>query len=81
MFSSLFGNKLNCNNDVTYTKINITPKTRLSDNILNKNNKKVSRPPSVFIKPNSTNNDVNEFIDTSEGSEMARTDITREIKI
>jgi len=45
----------------------------------NKKKRKATRAPSGFVKPSLISNELAKFLGKPEGSEMARTDVTREI--
>ena len=45
----------------------------------NKKKRKGTRAPSGFVKPSPISNELAKFLNKPEGSEMARTDVTREI--
>lgn len=52
---------------------------KIVEKIQNKKRKKATRAPSGFVKPAPISNELAHFLGKPEGSEMARTDVTREI--
>ena len=48
-------------------------------NLTAKKKRKQQRAPSGFVKPSPISNELAEFLGKPQGSEMARTDVTREI--
>ena len=45
----------------------------------NRKRKSVARTPSGFVKPTRITSELSKFLNKAEGTEMARTDVTREI--
>ena len=56
-----------------------TKQLKLVEKITNKKKRKGQRAPSGFVKPSPISNELAEFLGKPQGSEMARTDVTREI--
>lgn len=78
-FQTLIGQFQSLKTELKNLEKKTVKQLKVVQKIQNKKNKKATRAPSGFVKPAPISNELAHFLGRPEGSEMARTDVTREI--